>query len=113
MDTIKSSADISLLFNRGQRYQTPFLTLIVLETRDQDRYPGGRVAFIAGKKHGNAVWRNQAKRRMRSLCRDAHLCKPSLDIVFLAKEHVLEESYRRELEILMKTERKIESVWFS
>jgi len=107
MDTIKSSTDISLLFDQGQRYQTPFLTLIVLETRDQIRYSDGRVAFIAGKKNGNAVWRNRAKRRMRSLCIDADLVVPGFDIVFLARANVLQDTFAHELEVLSGIRNKI------
>ena len=62
--TIKSSTEVSRLFSQGTRLHTPYLTLIVAENVQQhDRQ--GRVAFIAGKKLGNAVWRNAAKRRMR------------------------------------------------
>ena len=62
METIKSSADISNLFSAGKRLKTPYLTLIVgsrgrtennVGMKQHDRE--GRVAFIAGKKNGNAV----------------------------------------------------------
>ena len=53
----------------------------------------GRAAFIAGKKLGNAVWRNRAKRRMRSLCKDADSSFTGYDVVFLAKRSVNRTDY--------------------
>lgn len=99
MDTIKSSSDISQLFSSGFRIHTPYLTFIVGAcsrnkangNEQHDRL--GRVAFVAGKKQGNAVWRNSAKRRMRSLCRDLGGPWPGFDVVFLAKKALLQESY--------------------
>ena len=55
----------------------------------------GRVAFIAGKKNGNAVWRNAAKRRMRALCADFGGSISGLDIVFLAKRRILQLPYQK------------------
>ena len=79
-NTIKSSTEISSIFTHGKRYNTSGMTLIVL---DAQHGPSGRVAFIAGKKNGNAVWRNAAKRRMRALCADFGGSISGLDIVFL------------------------------
>ena len=53
----------------------------------------GRAAFIAGKKLGNAVWRNRAKRRMRALSRDIEYDFKGYDVVFLAKRSVNETPY--------------------
>ncbi len=84
MDIIKSSAEISNLFQNGKRFNTPYFTLIVLNDEKQHDH-SGRAAFVAGKKNGNAVWRNRAKRRMRSLCRITDGPYPGYDVVFLAK----------------------------
>ena len=90
MDIIKSSTDISNLFSRGRRIHTPNVTLIVSsKERGRTESSGGRVAFVAGKKNGNAVWRNGAKRRMREICRQLHLYEKGVDIVFLAKPKIL------------------------
>ena len=64
MDTIKSSDQISEIFNLGVRFSSGEIRIIVKQTDDQ-RDPSGRVAFIAGKKLGNAVVRNRSKRVMR------------------------------------------------
>ena len=59
--------------------------------------PGGRVAFIAGKKLGNAVWRNRAKRRMRALCRDLGGPWEGRDVIFLAKSGLAGATYSKVL----------------
>ena len=87
MNTIKSSTDISRLFNEGKRISTRDLTFIILETKEEHD-PRGRVAFVAGKKLGNAVWRNRAKRRMRSLYNDLNIQFIGFDVVFLAKRSI-------------------------
>ena len=99
LEIIKSSAEISELFARGKRVHTPYLTFIVLPNKhDRADHPGGRVAFVAGKKLGNAVWRNAAKRRMRALCRDIGGPWDGRDVVFLAKAKVTSASYEKLIE---------------
>lgn len=60
--------------------------------------PCGRVAFIAGKKLGNAVWRNRAKRRMRALCQELHGPFEDKDIIFMARKKIDSVSYPELLE---------------
>lgn len=94
MDTITSSADISSIFSQAKRIHTSYLTLLVvprLHGRSDDE--NGRVAFIAGKKLGGAVWRNSAKRRMREICRAIGGPWKGYDVVFLAKGRVMEAAY--------------------
>lgn len=96
MDTIASSAEISNLFAKGKRSHTPYFTLIVLRNESQhDR--NGRVAFIAGKKLGNAVWRNAAKRRMREICRESGGPWMGCDVIFLAKSNIMKATYSKVL----------------
>lgn len=101
MDTIKSSADISRLFSEGKRLKTPYLTIIIGEEEDSPRASQhdhqGRVAFIAGKKLGNAVWRNASKRRMREICRALGGPWPGYDVIFLAKSSLTGTSYSKVL----------------
>ena len=101
MDTIKSSDEISTLFQQGKRLNTADLTLIVLKSERQHDHQG-RVAFIAGKKQGNAVWRNRAKRRMRALCKDLNGPFPGYDVIFLARSNVSEADYGMMLSNLRK-----------
>ncbi|MBR5259344.1 MAG: ribonuclease P protein component [Eggerthellaceae bacterium] len=109
MDTVKSSLEISNLFTSGRRLKTPYLTFIVGKQEDGNevgiRQHGrhGRVAFIAGKKLGNAVWRNAAKRRMRAICRDLGGPWPGYDVIFLAKQSLPDATYSKVLKACEKT----------
>ncbi|MCI9261389.1 ribonuclease P protein component [uncultured Adlercreutzia sp.] len=114
METIKSSTDISELFAKGKRIKTPFVTFIVgkhspeKSSRDDERHgPSGRVAFIAGKKLGNAVWRNAAKRRMRALCRELEGPWHGYDVVFLAKSNICQASYSKVLKTCEEALRRL------
>lgn len=110
MDTIKSSSEISNLFAVGRRLKTPYLTFIVIDkakqngaVRVEQHDLKGRVAFIAGKKLGNAVWRNKAKRRMRAICHDLGGPWYGCDVVFLAKSSLTTASYSKVLKACVKT----------
>lgn len=93
--TIKSSTEISAIFSAGKRLNKSTITLIVTSCQHGHQ---GRVAFIAGKKNGNAVWRNAAKRRMRAICQELGGPWPGLDIVFLAKRQTLSADYSKVLD---------------
>ncbi|NGM17631.1 ribonuclease P protein component [Xiamenia xianingshaonis] len=95
METITSSQEISQAFAQGKRLHTRYLTLITMPARQHDL--PGRVAFIAGKKLGNAVWRNGAKRRMREVCRALGGPCVGVDVIFLAKGSLLAASYSKVL----------------
>ena len=96
LETIKSNTEISSLFTHGKRLQTPYLTFIVVRNEKQHD-PSGRAAFIAGKKLGNAVWRNGAKRRMRAVCRELGGPWRGYDVIFLAKSNIVRASYSKVL----------------
>lgn len=69
---------------------------MVLERKQHDHdIDHGRVAFIAGKKSGNAVWRNGAKRRMRALVHDCGGPWEGYDVVLLARNPILKASYSK------------------
>lgn len=104
METIKSKQEISELFSNGRRFHTPYLTFIVSPSKQHDL--SGRVAFIAGKRLGNAVWRNSAKRRMREICRELGGPWDGLDVVFLAKGKITAHSYSRVLEACDEASRR-------
>ncbi len=95
LETIKSRKDFSDLFSRGKRWHTPFLTFIVLPSQQHDHR--GRVAFAAGKKLGNSVWRNGARRRMREICRTLEGPWAGYDVIFLAKSNILVATYSKVL----------------
>ena len=84
METIKSSTEISYIFANGKRFTASSIVLLVQKKAQHDQK--GRVAFVAGKKLGNAVWRNAAKRRMRAVCRDLGGPWDGYDVVFIARK---------------------------
>ena len=62
---------------------------------DTQHGPSGRVAFIAGKKNGNAVWRNLAKRRLRAVCHDIGGPWPELNVIFMANRKTTRVEYQK------------------
>lgn len=70
--------------------------MLVGKTEEQHGH-NGRVAFVAGKKNGNAVWRNSAKRRMRAIARDIGGPWAGYDVVFLAKRDIMNVEYSKVL----------------
>ncbi len=84
LDTIKSTREIDAIFRTGARAGTPFFMLLTTET-PQGRDPSGRVAFIAGKKLGNAPFRSRCKRVLRDTVRRADPSWPGRDMVLVAR----------------------------
>lgn len=83
MHMIKSSAQISEIFDLGTRFNSGDVRIIVKQV-DNERGPLGRVAFIAGKKLGNAVARNRSKRVLRAAAYGAGLPAQGYDILLIA-----------------------------
>jgi len=84
MSTIKSSREIDTIFRVATRVAHPLLILLVSAT-PEGRDLTGRVAFVAGKKLGNAVHRNRCKRVMRAAVRRAHGPWPKHDVALIAR----------------------------
>ena len=98
MKTIKSSEEISAILKQGTFFKAPYFFLVVCDAQHSVcKYP--RVAYIAGKKNGNAVWRNTAKRRLRSLLKDTldrsdYVARNfTLDMGIMARKPLLSASY--------------------
>ncbi|MGN0262586.1 MAG: ribonuclease P protein component [Eggerthellaceae bacterium] len=95
LETIKSSTEISYIFANGKRFTASSIVLLVQKKAQHDQK--GRVAFVAGKKLGNAVWRNAAKRRMRAVCRDLGGPWAGYDVVFIARKSITSSEYSKVL----------------
>jgi ribonuclease P protein component len=67
MKTIKSKKDFESVFTRGRRARTALVRIQILAT--QDKGDPTKVAFVAAKRLGNAVFRNRCKRMLREAVR--------------------------------------------
>jgi ribonuclease P protein component len=84
MSTIKSTREIDTIFRTANRIAHPLLIALISST-PEGRGQDGRVAFVAGKKLGGAVWRNRSKRVMREAVRRAGGPWPGYDIAVMAR----------------------------
>lgn len=84
MHTIRSGREIDELFREGVRVPHQMMIALIRKT-PTGRGPQGRVAFVAGKKLGNAVVRNRAKRVLRAALSRAGGPWPGMDAVFIAR----------------------------
>jgi len=90
------------LFVRGGRYEAR--GGVVIQARANPAHQTLRVGFTATKKIGNAVIRNRAKRRLRSICLETlpGLGEKGTDYVFIARNSTQSRPY----ELLLDDARK-------
>jgi ribonuclease P protein component len=84
MGTIKSSREIDQVFKEAKRSAHPLIIVLATKT-PEGRGRTGRVAFIAGKKLGNAVVRNRSKRVLREAARRCEGPWAGYDILLIAR----------------------------
>lgn len=84
MSTIRSSREIDGLFRTARRVAHP-LFVVLLDRTPTQRGPEGRVAFIAGRKLGNAVVRNRCRRVLRESARRCGAPWEGWDVVIVAR----------------------------
>lgn len=80
METIKSKRDFERVFTGGRRYSHPLVRATVLRGSGAT----GRVAFVAPKRLGNAVFRNRCKRVLREAARTCGLPLDEADVILFA-----------------------------
>jgi ribonuclease P protein component len=85
MSTIKSSREIQAIFEKSRRVSHPLVILLVTRT-PEGRGPSGRVVFVAGKRLGNAVKRNRAKRVLREAVRRCGGPWRGFDVAVMARQ---------------------------
>jgi len=85
---IKSSQEIGSIMKEGRRTATPFFSLIYKELTEEGSGEG-RVAYIAGRKNGNAVWRNKAKRKLRAAWQQQEGVLAHYDILLVAHRRIV------------------------
>ena len=81
MRTIKSRGDFERVFSRGRRLNDSLLRVRVLATGEA---MPGRVAFVAAKRLGNAVFRNRCKRVLREAARLCDLPAQGYDVILFS-----------------------------
>ena len=81
METIKSKAEFGEVFSRGRRQSDRLLRITVL---GDDEGGQGKVAFVAAKRLGNAVFRNRCKRVMREAARKCGMPRPGTRVIMFA-----------------------------
>ncbi len=84
MRTIRSSQEFDEIFRESKRVSHPLVIALIRKTPPQ-RGPGGRVAFVAGKKLGGAVLRNRSRRVLREAARLAGAPWDGMDVVLIAR----------------------------
>lgn len=82
MRTIKSKQDFERTFKEGRRYNHPLVRMTIRESVNEG--DPGRVAFVAAKRLGNAVYRNRSKRVLREAARSFGMPFEGLDIILFA-----------------------------
>ncbi len=81
METIKSKQEFETVFSQGRRYSHPLVRMTVLRGGEGNQ---GRIAFVAAKRLGNAVFRNRCKRVLREAARSSELPARGADIILFA-----------------------------
>lgn len=81
MKTIKSKREFEEVFAGGKRANHRLVRICVKEC---DEGGSGKVAFVAAKRLGNAVWRNRSKRVLRAAAREYGLPQDGRKIILFA-----------------------------
>ena len=91
---LRSSAEIGLVRQRGQRWQHPLVVLFVY-TQPQPTSSVSRFAIAVGRHIGKAARRNKVKRRLREVLRHHwHKLAPGYDCLIVARSGTVEANYR-------------------
>lgn len=88
METLKTT-EFAKVFSRGKRLNDPLLRIRVA---GNDEGGPGRVAFVAPKRLGNAVYRNRCKRVLREGARMAGLPVQGSDVILFSTPKTHESS---------------------
>ena len=80
--TLKSRTEFERTFRQGRRLNHPVLRMVICDAKDEG--DPGRVAFVAAKRLGNAVFRNRSKRVLRVAARSCGLPTAGKDVILFA-----------------------------
>ena len=81
--TIKSKLEFGEVFHNGKRASSKLVRISAINNESGS----GRVAFVAAKRLGNAVYRNHCKRILREAARMCELPKDGYSIIMFATKN--------------------------
>ena len=84
METIKSKQEFESVFSGGKRANDRLVRITVLEN---DEGGPDKVAFVAAKRLGNAVYRNRCKRVLREAARQCGMPWDKKKVIIFATRH--------------------------
>ena len=99
METIKSRQDFERVFSRGRRFNHRLVRITVAASGEGGP---GRVAFVAPKRLGNAVFRNHCKRVLREAAREAGLPSEDHDVIMFAT-HATHDAKPSDVSVALRT----------
>ncbi len=84
-ERIRKRKDFLAIYGKGKRYRAKYFNFVYLPNDSNF----SRLAVVVGRKIGNAVTRNRAKRWIRTLFRrNKELVKPPMDIIIIANQNI-------------------------
>jgi ribonuclease P protein component len=87
---LKAESDVQRVWQEGRAFAHP---LVILRVRPNGMSQS-RAAFVAGKRLGNAVLRNRAKRRLREALRPYFVQIPAgFDFVLIARGNIADAPF--------------------
>ncbi len=103
LQTIRKRSTFVLIKNKGKIIRGKTFNIRILQNDNLDN--SIYVGFTATKRIGKAVFRNKAKRRMRELAKKVltKYGKINYYYVFIAKNKILDESFKSQQAYLEKT----------
>lgn len=89
---LRTNIDFNETYKHGKNYWNKYLVIYVYKVPKRKEYT--RVGYTITKKIGNAVVRNQIRRRMKEIMR-LHFpnIKEGYDIIFIPKKNIVNISY--------------------
>lgn len=81
MKTIKSKRDFEAVFKGGRRINHPLVRVTVLPGEEG---VSSKVAFVAAKRLGNAVYRNRCKRILRAAVQQSNLPPTGYEVILFS-----------------------------
>ncbi|MDY2788560.1 MAG: ribonuclease P protein component [Atopobium sp.] len=81
METIKSKQEFERVFANGKRASHSLVRITFVK---EDQSAPTKIAFVAAKRLGNAVFRNRCKRVLREAARRSDIPRDGLSVIFFA-----------------------------